>query len=259
MNVFVCVKQIPDPSVGNQFDTNTKRLKREGVEAILDNSDEYGLELGLQLVEKHGGQVVAISMGPERAKEAIRKALAMGAERAVLLSDPGLAGSDALGTAKALAAALKQEQFDLVICSTESTDASTGLMPGHLAELLGLPLLSYTRKLEVDGTTVKTQRQTEAGYQVCEAELPAVVTTTWAVAEPRYPSLKGIMTAKRKEIKELNLAALGLAPSEVGEAGAKEKVLEIAKPEERDAGEMVNDEGEGGKAIADFLQRSRLI
>ncbi|MBI3966820.1 MAG: electron transfer flavoprotein subunit beta/FixA family protein [Chloroflexi bacterium] len=259
MNVFVCVKQIPDPSVGNQFDLATKRLKREGVEAILDNSDEYGVEAGLQLVEKHGGSVAVISMGPDRAKEAIRKSLAMGVERGVLLSDPALAGSDVLGTAKALAAALKQEQFDVVICSTESTDASTGLLPGHLAELLGVPLLSYARTVEVDGNKIRTQRQTESGYQVIEADLPVVMSVTWAIAEPRYPSLKGIMTAKRKEITELNVGALGIDPSEVGEAGAREKVLTIVRPEERKSGEMVTDEGEGGKQIADFLQRQRLI
>lgn len=259
MNVYVCVKQVPDPNAPGKIDPVAKRLVREGVEQVMDPWDEYGVEAGLQLVEQHGGAVTVISMGPERAKEAMRKALAMGAERGVLISDPALAGSDALATARALAAAIKRESPDIVICGTESSDGSTGLMPGMLAELLGWPQLTFAKKLVVQDGKATIHRQTEVGYQVVEAPLPVVVTVTGGINEPRYPSLKGIMTAKRKEIVELNVGALGLRADQVGSAGAKEQVLDLAKPEERQAGTIVSDEGEGGKQIADFLQQRRFI
>lgn len=259
MNVYVCVKQVPDPNATGKIDPTTKRLVREGVEQVMDPWDEYGVEAGLQLVEQHGGAVTVISMGPERAKEAMRKALAMGAERGVLISDPALAGSDALATARALAAAIKRENPDIVICGTESSDGSTGLMPGMLAEFLGWPQLTFAKKLEVKDGKAVIHRQTEFGYQVVESPLPVVVTVTGGINEPRYPSLKGIMTAKRKEIVELNVAALGLDASQVGQAGAKEQVLDLAKPEERQAGTIITDEGDGGIKIAEFLQQRRFI
>lgn len=259
MNVYVCVKQVPDPNASGKMDPATNRLVREGVEQVMDPWDEYGVEAGLQLVEQHGGAVTVISMGPERAKEAMRKALAMGAERGVLISDPALVGSDALATARALAAAVKRESPDIVICGTESSDGSTGLMPGMLAELLGWPQLTFAKKLAVADGKATIHRQTEVGYQIVEAPLPVVVTVTGGINEPRYPSLKGIMTAKRKEIVELSVSALGLGADHVGAAGAKEQVLDLAKPEERQAGSIVADEGDGGAKIAEFLQQRRFI
>jgi len=262
MNIYVCAKQIPDPNAIEKVDPinpSTKRLDREKLEAILDPGDEYGVEEGLRQAEKHGGTVTVVSMGPPRAKEAIRKALSMGAERAILVTDPTLAGSDALTTARALAAALKREQYDLILCGTESTDGSSGLVPGMLAELLGIPQLTVATKLEIANGKATIHRQTEDGYQVVESPLPVLVTVTGSINEPRYPSLKGIMTAKRKEILELSVADLGLSPDGVGEAGAKEKVIGLSKPVEKQAGEIVEDKGEGGKSIADFLQKIKVL
>ena len=181
MNVVVCVKQVPDPNSAGQLDPATNRLKREGVEVVLDPGDEYGIEAGLQLAEAGGGQVTVVSMGPEKAMDAIRKALAMGAAKGVLISDDNLAGSDALTTAKVLAAAIKREQFDLVIAATESTDGYTGVVPQMIAELLGIPSVTFAKKVEANGSTLTVNRQTEAGYDVVEADLPAVLSVTAGV------------------------------------------------------------------------------
>src|SRR5262249_15169910 len=210
-------------------------------------------------VEKHEGQVTVVTMGMPNAVDEIRKALAMGAERGILISDPALAGSDALATAKALAAAIQKEQFDLVICAAESTDSYSGLVPGMLAQILGFAPLTFAKELSIDGNTATIHRQTEFGYQVVQAELPALVAVASGINEPRYPSLKGIMGAKRKEILNYTAADLGLDAASVGEAGAREKVLEVAKPPVRDAGQIVTDEGEGGKQIADFLASLKVL
>src|SRR5690348_14223450 len=156
-------------------------------------------------------------MGPEKARDAIRKGLSMGADRGILITDDGLAGADALTTARALAAAIKPESPDLVICGTESYDGSTGMVPPILAELLGVPQLTFAKKVEVDGTTLKVNRQTSDGYMVVEASMPALVTVTAAIAEPRYASLKGIMAARSKEVKQLAIADLGIERGESAE------------------------------------------
>jgi electron transfer flavoprotein beta subunit len=254
MNVVVCVKQVPDPNSAGQLDPATNRLKREGVEVVLDPGDEYGIEAGLQLAEKSGGQVTVVSMGPEKALDAIRKALAMGAAKGVLISDPGLAGSDALTTAKVLAAAIKREQFDLVITATESTDGYTGVVPQMVAELLGVPSVTFAKHIEADGTTLKVNRQTEAGYDVVEADLPAVLSVTAGVFEPRYPSLKGIMAAKSKPVDRLTAADLGVESGKPGE-----QVVGVQPAEERKAGEIVEDDGTGAQRIVDFLAAQKVI
>src|SRR5260370_11099296 len=207
LKIVVTVKQVPDPNstLSLEADNTISREK----EVVLDPGDECGVEEGLQLKEAHGGEVILVSMGPERARDAIRKGLSMGADRAVLVTDPALAGADALTTAKVLAAAIKQEQPDLVICATESYDGSTGMVPPMLAELLGFPQLTFAKKVEVDGSTIKVHRQTADGYQVVEAATPALISVTAAIAEPRYASLKGIMAARSKEIKQLSLGDLG--------------------------------------------------
>jgi len=169
-----------------------------------------------------------------------------------------LAGSDTLATAKALAAAIKKEQFDIVICATEATDTYSGLVPGTLAELLGYAPLTFAKEVKVDGNKVIIHRQSQSGYQVVEAELPVLITTTSGINEPRYPSLKGIMGAKRKEIIEYKAADLGL-DGQVGEGAAREKVLTIGKPPARDAGMIVTDEGDGGVKIADFLAELKVL
>jgi electron transfer flavoprotein beta subunit len=257
MKVVVCVKQIPDPNTTGQLDPQTHFLKREGVEVVMDPGDEFGVEAALQLVEKHGGEVTVVSMGPERGLDAVRKALAMGAAKGILISDDGLRGSDALTTAKVLAAAIKREGFDLVITATESTDGYTGVVPQAIAELLDVPAVTFAKSLELDGSTLKVKRQTEAGYDQVEASLPAVLSVTAGVNEPRYPSLKGIMGAKAKPLDRLAPADLDLAGA--GGASAGQTITEVAAAPERAAGEVVRDEGDGAKRIADFLAQKKVI
>src|SRR5436189_2901773 len=187
MNVAVCVKQIPDPASPGELDANNF-MKREG-KLILDDSDAYGVEMALQLVDKAGGgEVTLISMAPNSEVSGLRTALAMGAAKAVLVSDDALKGAGALDTAKVLAAAIKRTEFDLVLAATESSDGYTGTVPEQIAEVLGLPSVTFAKHIEVDGSTVKVQRQTEAGYDEVESPLPAVVSVTAGVGEPRYPS-----------------------------------------------------------------------
>ena len=239
MKIVVTVKQVPDPNAPQGLDAdNTVARDRE---VVLDPGDEYGIEEGLQLREMHGGEVVLVSMGPERAREAIRKGLSMGADRGILITDDDLSGADALLTARALAAAIEGETPDLVICATESYDGSTGMVPPMLAELLRMPQLTFANSVEVDGPTVRVHRQTEDGYQVVEATVPALVTVTAGIAEPRYASLKGIMAARSKEVKQLTLGDLG-----VDRGQAAETVDGMADAEVRTAGEIVEDDGSSG-------------
>lgn len=257
MNVVVCVKQVPDPNTTGQLDASTHFLKRDGVEVVLDPGDEFGIEAGLQLAEKAGGELRVVSMGPERGVDAIRKALAMGATKGILISDDGLRGSDALTTARVLAAAIGKEPFDLVITATESTDGYSGIVPQMVAELLGVTAITFAKEVEIDGATVKVRRQTETGYDLVEAELPAVLSVTAGVNEPRYPSLKGIMGAKSKPLERVTPADLGV--SGLGGATAGQRIVAVDPAEERKAGEIVNDEGDGGKRIADFLAALKVI
>jgi electron transfer flavoprotein beta subunit len=258
MNVLVCVKQIPDPNAPGKLDPQTKRLVREGVDLVLDPGDEHAVEAALQLVEKDSGDVTVISMGPAKAMEAIRRALAMGAHRGILVSDPGLENSDALSTARAIAAATKGQTYDLIICGTESTDGSSGAVPAQLAELLELPLLSFAKKLNVTDGKASIDRQTDDGYDVVESPLPAVVTVTGGINEARYPALRGIMQAKNKEVRQLTLTDLGLE-GQAGKAALTQEVVEVAAAESRKAGEVVEDKGEGAKRIADFLKELKVI
>jgi electron transfer flavoprotein beta subunit len=258
MNVLVCVKQIPDPNVPGKLDPQSKRLVREGVDAVLDPGDEHAVEAGLQIVEKDGGEVTIVSMGPPRAMEAIRRALAMGGNRGILITDPGLENSDALSTARAIAAAIKGQSYELIICGTESTDGSCGAVPAQLAELLGLPLLSFAKRLEVMDGKAQIDRQTDDGYDVVEAPLPAVVTVTGGINEARYPALRGIMQAKNKEVKQVGLTELGL-DGKAGKAALTEEVVEIKDAEARKAGEIVEDKGEGAKRVADYLVELKVI
>jgi electron transfer flavoprotein beta subunit len=258
MHVLVCVKQIPDPSAPGKLDPQTKRLVREGVDLVLDPGDEHAVEAGLQLAEKDGGEVTIISMGPPKALDAIRRALAMGAHRGILVTDPGLENSDALSTARAIAAAIKGQSYDVIICGTESTDGSSGAVPAQLAELLALPLLSFAKKLEVAAGKAVIDRQTDDGYDVVEAPLPAIVTVTGGINEARYPALRGIMQAKNKEVKQVGLGDIGLA-GQAGKAALTQEVVEATPAEARKAGEVVEDKGDGAKRVADFLKELKVI
>ena len=259
MNIVVCGKVIPASSVTIEIDPATKRMARKGVTHELDPAAASAVEEGLRLTEKHGGTVTLVTMGISDATIGIRNALAMGATSAVHVLDDAVAGSDTLGTAKVLAAAIKKLPFDLVICATESSDSYSGIVPGQVAHLLGIAPVTFAREITLDGNRITIKRQSEGGYDVVEAALPVVVTTTSGINEPRYPQLKGIMAAKKKEIKIYTAAELGLSADQVGEAGAKEKVLTVGRPPKRQAGKVVVDEGEGGKQIADFLAELKII
>jgi electron transfer flavoprotein beta subunit len=252
LKIVVTVKQVPDPNSTLTLEADNS-ISREK-EVVLDPGDECGVEEALQLKEAHGGEVVLVSMGPERAKDAIRKGLSMGADRGVLISDPSLAGADALLTARALAAAIKDESPDLVICATESYDGSTGMVPPMLAELLGLPQLTFAKTVEANGSTVKVHRQTADGYEVVEAATPALITVTAAIAEPRYASLKGIMAARSKEIKQLGAGDLGVEKGEPAEA-----IESVTDAEARKAGEVVEDDGTAVDKIVQVLAAAKVL
>ena len=259
MNVVVCGKVIPASTVIIELDANTKRLMRKGVPHELDPAAASAVEEGLRLTEKHGGTVVLITMGTSDVTIGIRNALAMGVTSAVHILDDAVAGSDTLATAKLLAAAIKKQQFDIVLCATESGDSYSGIVHGQIAQLLGIPPLTFAKEITVDGDNVTIKRQSEAGYDLVGSTLPALVACSSGINEPRYPQLKGIMAAKKKEIKVYSAADLGLAPDQVGEKGAREKVLTVGRPPKRQAGKAVTDEGEGGKQIADFLAEIKVI
>jgi electron transfer flavoprotein beta subunit len=258
MNVIVCVKQIPDPAQVGELDPSDNTLKRDG-KLILDESDSYGVEMALQLVTAAGGgEVSLVSMAPNSETSGLRTALAMGAAKAVLVSDPALAGSDALTTAKILAAACRRVgDADLIIAGTESSDGYTGTVPEQIAEVLGLPSVTFAKHIAVDGDTVKVDRQTEAGYDEITCPMPAVVSVTAGVVEPRYPSFKGIMAAKSKPVDEVTAADLDVSP--VGWAGAGQEILEVASAPEREAGEVIEDDGEGYARIVEFLDKLKVI
>ncbi len=258
MNVIVCVKQIPDPALPGALDSSTNTLKRDG-KLILDESDSYGVEMALQLVDKAGGgEVSLVSMAPNGEVSGLRTALAMGAAKAVLVSDPALQGSDALTTARVLAAAVGRiGGADLVIAATESSDGYTGTVPEQLAEVLGLPSVTFAKHVEIDGSTLKASRQTEDGYDEVECPLPALISVTAGVVEPRYPSFKGIMAAKSKPVDTVTAGDLGVDP--VGWAGAGQQISDVAKAPERAAGEIVEDDGEGFAKIVSFLENLKVI
>ncbi len=261
MKIVVCIKQVPDPNTTvSKLDPNTKRLMRSGVTLVLDPGDEGTISAAIKLRDTLGGsEVIAVSMGPATAQEGMRRALAMGADRAILVTDPALAGSDALGTARVLAAALKKEGADLIFCSTESTDGYTGMVPGGIAEFLNLPQLTFAREINVEGSKAVIKRVTPTGYRTVEAPLPAVVTIASGSFEAIYPTMKGIMGARKKPFSQLKLADLPIDASLVGEAGARERVLTIGSSQARAAGQVIKDDGSAAEQIAAFLQRYQLI
>jgi len=260
LNVLVCVKQIPDPATPGELDPETKTLKREG-KLILDDSDAYGVEMALQLADKAGGgEVTLVSMAPNNEVSGLRTALAMGAAKAILVSDPELVGSDSLSTAKVIAKAVERAgDVDLVLTATESTDGYTGTIPAQVAELLGWPSLTFAKHVEVGDGKVTIERQTEAGYDLVEASLPAVVSVTAGVVEPRYPSFKGIMAAKNKPVDPVKAGDLGFSGDQVGWAGARQEIVSIEAAPEREAGEKIADEGDAHERIVAFLEQLKVI
>ena len=259
MNIVVCVKQVPDTAVERTLRAGEGTLDRETPDGLINELDEYAIEEGLKIAEAHGGEVTILSMGPAKASESIRKALSMGADKAVHVSDEALAGSDALATSLVLAGALRQTGFDLVILGSESTDARTGVVPAMLAERLGVPQLTLASTVDVDGESVTVRRVTDDGYATVTGSLPAVVSVVEKINEPRYPSFKGIMAAKKKPVQTLTLADAGVEPSLVGLGNAATAVADFAARPPRAAGVIVTDEGDGGTETAAFLAERKFI
>jgi electron transfer flavoprotein beta subunit len=256
VNVVVLTKWVPEPE-GTPTLGEDGLLVREGAGGALDPGDEYGLEAALQLVEAAGdGEITLLTMGPEVAHAALQRGLAMGAHRGVRITDDSLRGADALVTARVLAAAIGRQDVDLVIGGVESTDGYTGTVPAAIAELLGLPSLTFARKVETADGSLKIERQTAAGYDVVTSPLPAVVTVTAGATEPRYPSLKGVMAAKSKPIETLSVSELGL-PSE--STTATQTVAEVSDAPPKQGGETIEADDRTPARIADLLAEAKVI
>ena len=262
MKILVTVKLVPDTTAEKRIDPSTKRLVRTGVETVLNPFDEYAIEAALQLKEKAGGDttVTIVTLAPESGKEIVRKALAMGADDALMISDPAAEGSDVWGTAYALAQAIKKNGFDLVIAGTQSTDSTTGELPGALAEYLGVPGVTYVRKLDLDGTALKAERETDTGYAKVSTDLPALVSVTKSINEPRYPSLKGIMGAKKKTIAVQTLADAGV-DKPIGSDAARTELTNLETPAARGKGQIFEaaDAVAGATKIVEFLRERKLV
>ena len=262
MRIICPVKRVPDTAARKSTDPDLT-LDREGVETVLNANDEWSIEEAMRIKERTPDtEVIVLCVGPQQAQQTIRKALSYGLDGAIQVTDDAIAGSDAAGIAQILAAALREETFDLVIMGNQSSDARTMLVPAMLAEYLDLPALTYVSKLEIDGATLRAERETATGHQVVEAQAPAVVSVVEAINEPRYPSFKGIMAAKKKPLEVHDLAALGVDPGEVGLEHAWTQVLEVTPRPPKQAGAKVEDDGSGtvgAKALVDFLAAQKII
>src|SRR5215470_11337841 len=253
------MKETPSTTAEKKFSADM-RLERRKEDAIPNPFDEYSIEEGLrQQQEKHGGEVTFLCMGPATATEMLRRALAMGGDRAVLVTDPELAGSDAIGTARVLAAALQKIGFDLVIFGSAAADAYGGVVPSAVAESLNMPLLSYASKLDVEGAAATIERQAEIGYNTVTAPLPALVSVVKAINEPRYPSMKGIMASKKKPLDTFALSDLGLDSAAVGGAAAREKAVGAEKVSTQRKGEVFVGNDGAAERVLNFLIEQRVL
>ncbi len=252
MKIIACVKQVPDTETQIKVAPDGTSIAQDGIKWVMNPYDEFGVEEALRLKEKFGGEVTVIGLGPKRVTESLRTALAMGADKAILVTDDALEGSDALATAKALAAAIKDLEYDVILAGQRGVDDDQGLVGASLAEFLGIPHLPVITKLEAseDGKSVKANRPVEGQTLVLEAALPALVTAQKGLNEPRYASLPGIMKAKKKPLEEKSLADLGLDASECGAGARKLEVIELTPPPERQAGKIVEGESPEEKAAA---------
>ncbi len=259
MNIVVLVKQVPDTEGDRKLDPADNPVDRGAVDPVINYIDEFAIEEGLRLKEAHGGEVTILTVGPERATESIRKALSMGADKAIHVSDTALHGSDAIQTAKVIAKALGTIEWDVAVAGSEATDSRMAVVPALVAEALGVAQLSQARKVTVDGSTVTIERLTDTGYETVQGSTPAVLSVVEKINDPRYPSFKGIMAAKSKPLTVLSLADLGVDAGEVGLASAATQVVSFENAPPRAAGQTVKDEGDGGVKIADFLAGKKLI
>jgi electron transfer flavoprotein beta subunit len=259
MDIVVLVKQVPDSGSERTLRDTDRTVERDSATLVINEMDEYALEEALRLRDAHGGTVTVLTMGPERASESIRKALSMGPDAAIHISDPALHGTCAPQTSLVIATALGTVTWDLLICGAESTDGRVSMLPAMLAERLGVPQLTGARKLTVDGSSLTIERQTEDGVEVVTASAPAVVSVWDTINEPRYPSFKGIMAAKSKPVTTLTLADLKISPADVGFAGATSEVLEFAGRPPKGEGVQVTDDGTGGQQLVDFLAVQKIV
>jgi electron transfer flavoprotein beta subunit len=259
MKIAVCVKQVPDAAAPKRLDPQTKRLDRS-VEGAINPFDVHAVEEALRIKEGgEGGEVLLVSMGPAKAGESLRKALAMGADRVVLVTDEAAAGSDLLGTAKALAAVLAREEPDLILFGQQSSDSDGAVLWAAVAEKLRRPVISQVAELTLADGKARGKRQTEFGYDVIEAPLPAVIAVSDAINEPRYPSLKGIMGAKSKPQETVTPSDLGLSADELGEAGKRTEVYAVGEPPPRGDSVKIEDDGGAAERIVEYLAERKLI
>lgn len=258
MKLVVCVKQVPDATAVKRLDPATHRLDRGG-EGALNPTDVNAVEEALRLKDAHGGEVVVLSLGPEKAQESLRKALAMGADRSVLVTDAAAAGSDLLATGYALAKAIEREEADLVLFGQQSSDGDGAVLWASVADRLRRPVISQVAELTLDGTTLTGKRQTEFGYDVIAVPLPAVVAVSDAINEPRYPSLKGIMGAKSKPQETVSLTDVGVETERAGEAGSRTVVRSAAPPPPKSGQVKLEDDGAAAEKLVEYLAEKRLI
>ncbi len=259
MKIVVCVKYVPDATADRGFNEDGT-TDRESVDSLLSELDEYAIEQALQIVESGvEAEITYLTVGPDDAKEALRKALAMGGDKAIHVNDDDIAGTDALGTSLILAKAIEQAGFDLVVCGMASTDATMGVVPAMLAERLGVPQVTLLDEVKVEGGVIKGRREGETATEQVEASIPAVVSVTDRTGEARFPSFKGIMAAKKKPLEEKDLDDLGIESDQVGLSAAWSAVDSATARPPRSKGEVVTDEGEGGVQLAGFLAAKKFI
>jgi len=250
VNIIVCLKQVPDTETQIKIAQDGKSIVEDDIKWIMNPYDEYGVEEALRLKEKFGGEVTIVGVGPKRVKEAIRTALAMGADKGIIINDPALTGSDSLGIARVLAAAVKDLDFDLIFTGQRGVDDDSGIVGAAVADFLDIPHVSVVVKVEVseDGKSVKATRPVEGQSLVIEAGLPALITAQKGLNEPRYASLPGIMKAKKKPLEEKTLSDLGLEPAQFGEGARNLKIMELTPPPQRQAGRIIDGETPEQKA-----------
>lgn len=260
MKIVVLVKQVPDSSLERHLSSDDFTVDRASASNVISEIDENAIEAALALVEEHGdGEVTLLTVGPDHATESIRKALSMGPDEAVHVLDDAIHGSCAVTTSKILAEALREQEYDLILCGAESTDGGSQVMAQMIAARLGIAALTGARKLTVDDGKVTVERQTEDGYQVINAATPAIVSVWDSMNTPRYPSLKGIMAAKRKPVETVSLSDLGIDPATVGAAAATSTVIAAEPRPPREAGRKVTDEGTGGTQLAEYLASQKFV
>ena len=259
MNIVVLVKQVPDSGSQRALDPSDNTVARATADNVINEMDEYAIEEALLVRDREGGEVTVLTVGPDSATDAIRKALSRGADKAVHVSDEAIHGSDALAPSAVLAAALGQLEYDLILCGAEATDAQMSVMPALLSERLGSPQLSGARKLTIEGGVATVERQTDAGYWALEAPLPAIVSTWDSINEPRYPSFKGIMAAKKKPVESKSLADLGVDAGTEGLGNATTQVVDFAPLPPKGAVVKVTDEGDGAEKLGGFLAELKIV